>query len=106
VRRKGQGRVETASLPSVEGALVVILGVVTLTGPGSGQERCWSLEGVAWVGCRARLYKRQRATSGQLEPGGGDKMPFVSHHERLICGQRNAISLWAAEARVAPGSCL
>lgn len=66
----------------------------------------WSLEGVAWVGCRAMLHKRQRAACGQLETGGGDEMPFASHHEPPICGQRNTISLWAAEAGVAPGSCL
>lgn len=64
---------------------------------GSGQ----ILERVAWVGSRARLCKR--IASGQLEPGGGDEMPFASHHEPLICGQKNTTSLWAAWARVAPG---
>lgn len=67
---------------------------------GSGQ----SLERVAWVGCRARLYKR--IASGQLEPGGGDEMPFASHHEPLICGPKNTTSLWAVWARVALGSSL
>lgn len=63
---------------------------------GSGQ----SLERVAWVGCGARFYKR--LASGQLEPGGGDEMPFASHHKPLICGQKNTTSLWAAWATVAP----
>lgn len=57
-----------------------------------------------------KFYKRQRTASGQLEPGAGggveDEMPFSSHEEPLLCGQRSIISLWAAQARVAPGSCL
>lgn len=92
----------TRELPVFGGRLRAYLGYVDQV-PGKGDAGVWKVLPGLHV---EPSFTKGRTASGQLEPGGGDGMPFSLHHEPLICGPGNTIGLWAAWARVAPGSCV
>lgn len=102
--KKSQGQPWPKSLQCLEAdsGLTAYVGVVSRVRKEDAGLGGWS------GGVQEEASLRQRTASGQLEPGGGDEMPFRLRQEPLICGPGSATGLqglWAAGAGVAPGSC-